>query len=731
MSSVPVRFSVLSLRRRPLAKALANGLLLTTVATAGAASAQSAQAEEEGRTPSQTLQTVQVTANQLGTITEGSGAYTPGTIATATRLVLTPRQTPQTISVITRAQMDDFGLDGIDDVMRVTPGISIVTYDSERTEYYARGFAVQNFQYDGIPMSRDSAYSAGNTLSDTAIYDRIEVLKGATGLLTGMGDPGATINLVRKKPGKEFAGSATLGVGRWDDYRAEVDVGGPLTADGRVRGRAVGAWQDKHSNLDFYQRTSKVGYAVLEADLGERTLLTVGGDVLESDPKGSTWGGIPLLDSQGNFNDMPRSFNNGTHWSGWRQYVRTGFATLEHTFDNDWVAKLQLNHQVNGYDAALAGAAGGNPDPVTGEGVSLWLGKYVGKTVSNAADFYLSGNFGLFGRQHELVVGGSASRKRWTNTGYSPQPGYPTAVADYNSWKGDIPEPEWQRGYGNNEVTRENGLYVVGRFDVADPLKVIVGSRLASYRSPQTRETGVFVPYAGVVYDLGQHYSVYASYSTIFKPHSERDEQGKALDPLEGRSYEMGLKAEFLDGRFNASAALFQLDQDNFAQPTGGKTPNGEDAYRALMGVRTKGYELEMSGQLAEGWQVQGGFAHKIARQAGSKVTTLEPENQFSLHTSYRLRGDWQGLTVGGGARWQDSTFGDITNPASGTSVVHRTQPYWLLDAMARYQFNDRLSATVNVNNLLDKRYYTIFSWYSTYTWGEPRNVRLAVTYKF
>jgi hypothetical protein len=71
--------------------------------------------------------------------------------------------------------------------------------------------------------------------------------------------------------------------------------------------------------------------------------------------------------------------------------VRTGFATLEHTFANDWVAKLQLNHQVNGYDAALAGAAAGNPDPLTGEGVSLWLGKYVGKTVSNAADFYVAG----------------------------------------------------------------------------------------------------------------------------------------------------------------------------------------------------------------------------------------------------------------------------------------------------------------------------------------------------
>ncbi|MER2177335.1 MAG: TonB-dependent receptor plug domain-containing protein, partial [Stenotrophomonas maltophilia] len=149
-----------------------------------ALSASAVQADEapRGEAPpkegAQTLQTVQVTANQLGTVTEGSDSYTPGTIATATRLVLSPRQTPQSISVITRQEMNDFGLNGIDDVMKVTPGVSIVTYDSERTEYYARGFAVQNFQYDGIPMARDSAYSAGNTLSDMALYDRIEVLKG-------------------------------------------------------------------------------------------------------------------------------------------------------------------------------------------------------------------------------------------------------------------------------------------------------------------------------------------------------------------------------------------------------------------------------------------------------------------------------------------------------------------------------------------------------------------------
>ncbi len=109
----------------------------------------------------QSLPEVKVVSNQLGEITEGTGSYTPGTIATATRLVLTPRETPQSVSVVTRQKMDDFQLTSIDQVMEHTPGVSIVTYDSERTEYFARGFAIQNFQYDGIPMMRELVLLGG------------------------------------------------------------------------------------------------------------------------------------------------------------------------------------------------------------------------------------------------------------------------------------------------------------------------------------------------------------------------------------------------------------------------------------------------------------------------------------------------------------------------------------------------------------------------------------------
>ena len=680
------------------------------------------------------LPTLKFTANQLGEITENSGVYTPGSIATATRLVLKPKETPQTISVITRQEMDDFNLNSIDDVMRHTPGVSVVTYDSERTEYYSRGFAIQNFQYDGIPMNRDSAYSAGNTLSDMAIYDRIEVLKGATGLLTGVGDPGATINLIRKKPTKDFQGNVSLGLGTWNNYRGQIDLSGPLNETGSIRARGVAAYQDKESQLDRYERKTPVFYGILEADLTDNTLLTVGADYQDNKPKGSTWGGIPIYNSAGQFNKMPRGFNNGANWSNWEQYTRTIFSTLEHKFDNDWVAKIQLNHQINGYDAQLGAAAGGHPNPSTGTGVSMWAGNYKGETKSDAADIYATGPFQLFGREHELVVGASISESTWKNNGYSAPTGYKTSVDQYYQWNGNVAEPDWQKGnhWSNNETTKQNGFYLTSRLNLHDDLKVILGGRIANYKSEETKESGIFIPYVGAVYDLNDQYSVYASYSSIFKPQSAQNPNGKTLDPLEGENYEAGIKGEFFDGRLNASLAYYQLKQDNFAKEIPNVlTPSGGVASEALQGVKTKGAELEVTGEIRPGWNLHAGFNHKISKQDGIKQSTLTPENEFSLYTSYKLNQWVDGLTIGGGARWQDKTWGDVTNPMYKDPVKHVVSDYWLFDAMANYEVNDQLSVSFNVNNLLDEKYYTIFSWYSTYTWGEGRNYNLGLKYKF
>lgn len=686
------------------------------------------------------LQATQVTSNQLGTITEGSGSYTPGTIATATRMVLTPRQTPQSITVITRQHMDDFGLNSIDEVMRHTPGITVSTFDSERTNYYARGFSVENFQYDGIPTLRNSAYSSGQTLSDMAIYDRVEILKGATGLLTGAGAPGATINLIRKKPTREFKASIDVGAGSWDNYRTQVDVSGPLTDSGNIRGRAVAAYQDKHSFMDRYERKTGVYFGTLEADLSDDTLLTLGFDYQNNDPHASGWSGSrPLFDRNGERIDVKRSYNNGANWSRWEQTTQSVFATLEHSFANGWVGKGQLTHQVNSYDAPLGSVMSG-PFPATGLS-SIYANKFTGNTRTDAADAYFSGPFSLAGREHELVIGASASSAHWQGKDYGNPTFLSANVIDFWNFDGKTTEPDWGAPTQYNDTTtRQTAGYISARFNLTDDLNLLLGTRLANYwltGDYHTTETGRLVPYVGVTYDLNDNFTAYASYTDIFMPQTyNRDRNNKVLEPDEGKNYEVGIKGEFYGGRLNTSLAYFEVHESNRAEPDAeyNADPTNPSILYASVGTKAKakGFEAEMSGELAPGWQAQAGFTHKVIRGSDDeKISTWEPEDQLSLYTTYKFKGPLDRLTIGGGARWQNRSWQNIYNRAKDQNQDFSQDAYWLVDAMAKYQVSEHLSTTLNVNNLFDKQYYTNIGFYNTAYYGDPRNVMVNTRWDF
>lgn len=686
------------------------------------------------------LQATQVTSNQLGTITEGSGSYTPGTIATATRMVLTPRQTPQSITVITRQHMDDFGLNSIDEVMRHTPGITVSTFDSERTNYYARGFSVENFQYDGIPTLRNSAYSSGQTLSDMAIYDRVEILKGATGLLTGAGAPGATINLIRKKPTREFKASIDVGAGSWDNYRTQVDVSGPLTDSGNIRGRAVAAYQDKHSFMDRYERKTGVYFGTLEADLSDDTLLTLGFDYQNNDPHASGWSGSrPLFDRNGERIDVKRSYNNGANWSRWEQTTQSVFATLEHSFANGWVGKGQLTHQVNSYDAPLGSVMSG-PFPASGLS-SIYANKFTGNTRTDAADAYFSGPFSLAGREHELVIGASASSAHWQGKDYGNPTFLSANVIDFWNFDGKTTEPDWGAPTQYNDTTtRQTAGYISARFNLTDDLNLLLGTRLANYwltGDYHTTETGRLVPYVGVTYDLNDNFTAYASYTDIFMPQTyNRDRNNKVLEPDEGKNYEVGIKGEFYGGRLNTSLAYFEVHESNRAEPDAeyNADPTNPSILYASVGTKAKakGFEAEMSGELAPGWQAQAGFTHKVIRGSDDeKISTWEPEDQLSLYTTYKFKGPLDRLTIGGGARWQNRSWQNIYNRAKDQYQDFSQDAYWLVDAMAKYQVSEHLSTTLNVNNLFDKQYYTNIGFYNTAYYGDPRNVMVNTRWDF
>ncbi len=699
------------------------------------------------------LDATSIDGRSLGETTEHSGSYTTGATRTATKLPLSIRETPQSVTVVTRQQMDDQGARSIADVLRNTPGVSEQAYDSDRTEYSSRGLVITNYQFDGVNTVYDGVYNEGVTHVDMATYDRVEVLKGATGLMTGSGDPSATVNLIRKKPTAQFQASLTGSAGSWDNYRGEGDISGPLTASGNLRGRFVGAKQEGNGYQDHYRQKKDVWYGILEADLSPDTLLTVGIDQQTTTPRGTSWTGNPVFFADGSRTDFSRSFNPGADWSRRDFQSRTYFASLEQALANDWTLKLSLSQMQSDHDTRLASASGGNPDRATGEGMFFYWGRWEGHRVQNNADLNLSGPFTLLGREHDLVVGFNSSTSRQTGATYDTSL-FAMVPGSIYDWRGEIEVPTFPKNGKYEQNKRQNGAYVATRLKPVDDLSVILGTRVSTFKydddydydglSPSFpdsqagyKQHGVVTPYAGVVYDLDDTWSVYASYTTIFQPQTYKDSNGATLDPVEGKSYETGIKAAFLGGKVNASLALFRIEQDNVAQSIGTNPLTNEGIYEAIEGATTKGVELEVAGEPLEGWNVGAGYTYARTRDAdeqrmfGFPMSTTKPEHLVRLFSTYRLPGALERVTVGGGLNWQSAFYGKIWSPAANDYTLIKQGGYTLVDLMARYQHNQHLSVALNANNLFDKRYLSGLGNFDTTWYGEPRNLTLTTRWDF
>ena len=695
-----------------------------------------------------------ISGQGLGAITEDTHAYTTGVMASATGLPLSMRDTPQSVTVITRQQMDHQGSNSIADTLRRAPGVSVQNYDSERWEFSSRGLPITNFQYDGVNATYDGVYDYGTTSTDMAVYDHLEIIKGSAGLLSGSGDPSATVNLIRKKPTREFKASVTQTFGSWDNYRTEGDISGPLTESGNLRGRFVGVYQDRQSYLDHYQHTKDIGYGILEADLTPDTLLTFGIDQQDTRSRGASWTGFPMFFSDGSRTHFSRSFNPAADWSRRDFQNQTLFASVQQQLANDWSLKVSLDRKRSQHDTLLASASGGNPDPVSGDGMYMFMGKYKGDQLQNTLDVNLSGPFNLFGREHELIMGFMATRSKQDVPVYGSI--YPAVGGSIFDWHGEYAKPDIPRSGQNDIVQRQTGAYLATRLKPTDDLSVILGTRVSTFSGTDTtdfydptkadnrttyRQSGVVTPYAGIVYDLDDTWSVYTSYTQIYRPQSSKDADRKLLDPIEGATYEAGLKAAFYDGRLNASFAAFRIEQDNVAEYVSGFET--DSVYRPIAGATTKGFEAQLSGEVLDGWNISAGYTYQHTRDANngyvysSVLQTTTPQQVVRLFSSYRLPGALEHVTVGGGVNWQSEFFGNVFQPDPndtlnfGQNARITQDSYYLVDLMARYRFNEHLSTTLNVKNLFDKKYYTGLGNFGTGFYGEPRSLQLATKWDF
>ena len=715
-----------------------------TIVSALLASAAAITAPEAGAEPQRTDDIV-----VTGERSEGTDDYGVTDQRTATRIQMSQREMPQSISVVTRAQIEDFQLNDVNALLTTVPGVSVLTSDTDRIYYSARGFDIQTFQIDGIGLPFSFGIQTGSI--DTAIYDRIEVVRGAPGLLSPTGNPSAVVNFIRKRPYRELKASASAQYGSYDNLRFDADISVPLTKDGSVRARAVGAFLDTDSHLDRYGLRRWTGYGIVEADLGPNTVISAGYGHQDHRSRGAMWGAIPLYYADGTRLEFDRTANYAPEWSSWGVVDRQIFGDLTHDFGNGWTGKVSVLRRATSEDDTLfyvygnpvRGAPGGidygDPDdPLDTTAIFSYPGAFRGQTRNLTIDAYLSGKLSVGGRDHDVVLGlqrGAEKYRQYSSYDYS-QVGIPLPLDTF--FDGNFPQVNFPEPYDlslDTHTVRET-IYGLVRLNPADPLKIMLGGNYThatsegiSYDTPQAYDRSRFSPFVGATFDVSSNISLYASYAKIFRPQVEVSATNEILPPIVGDNLEGGVKGEWFDGRLYASAALFQARQNNTAfgqfDPTLGRT-----VYTPV-DAKSQGVELEFGGQLAPGLQATGGLTFmKIRNEDDQPERTFVPRNIGRLNLTYSPPA-LPKLKVGTSIQYQSDFYfepGGLT--PTGDPIRLDQGDYVLADVMGRYELTDSVALSVNVRNLTNKRYLSALTFDQSY-YGAPRTVLGTISFRY
>ncbi len=712
--AAPSILPALSLRPLALAISLALGTSMAHAVDAG-------PADTSAGDDAQVMQAITVTGSN------DANAYTARKSAAASKFDLSLRETPQAVSVVTRAQMDDFKLDNASKVLAQTTGVTVEAVETDRTYYTARGYDITNFQYDGVGIP----FVFGNVMGDldTALFERVDIVRGANGLISSTGNPSATVDFVRKRPTAGLTASAALTLGSWNTRRLDADVSTPLSADGKVAARFVVAHQEGDSYLDRYSPRKDLAYAIVEAKLTPDTTLAVGHSYQKNQAKGGMWGALPLSYTDGTPTGYPISTSTSADWSRWNTLTNSTFAELTHQFNEDWSLKTTLTYN-RANSASKLFYVYGTPDKATGDGLFSYPSRYDSRNTQSLADIAATGKFTLGGRRHDISMGLGWSKSTLDDVSYYGR-GIGTALPNGTAFDGSYREPLFDASTDGSSYTDERkNAFLAARFNLADNTKLLAGlnavkvdSKGSAYGVSQTKSQSDTTPYVGLVYDIDRHVSAYASYTEIFNPQSSIDSKGRTLAAATGKSLEAGLKSEWLDGRLNLSGALFETRQQNVAE-TAGTTADFKTYYKGV-DSESQGIELDASGELAKGWQANAGYSQlRITGDDGRDARTFIPRKQFRLATTYRVAGVPK-LKVGASLSWQDA----ISNKVSDTLTLHQGA-YAQLGLMANYDISRNVSLSLNLNNVTDKKHLTSLYWtQSLYAAG--RNGSATLSWKY
>lgn len=677
------------------------------------------------------LETVHIKGQRSynATATEKNGDYSSFAATVGTKIPASLREIPQSVSIITNRQVKDRNVDTFDQLARKTPGLRVLSNDDGRSSVYARGYEYSEYNIDGLPAQMQSI---NGTLPNLFAFDRVEVMRGPSGLFDSSGEMGGIVNLVRKRPTKAFQGHMAAGFGTHKQYKAEADVSGSLNSDGSVRGRVMAQTVGASPRPAEKNNRHETFYAAADWDINPDTVLGAG--YLYQQRRLAPYNGLPA-DADGKLPSLPQHAFVGADWNKFKMHSHDVFADLKHYFGNGGYGKVGMRYSDRKADSnyTFAGSKLNN----AGQADVAGLGTDI-KQKAFAVDASYSRPFALGNTANEFVIGADYNRFRSTNEkGSSSTVKSNIALGDFRS----VPYVNLiqnaragAHGY-KHTLDTENldkfGVYGKSVFHPADGLSLIGGGRLGHYKiesgdgktlhkASRTKFTG----YAGAVYDIDGSNSLYASASQLYTPQTNLDADGKLLKPRQGNQFEVGYKGSYMDDRLNTRVSFYRLKDKNAAAPL---NPNNRNTRYAALGKRVmEGVETEISGAITPKWQIHAGYSYlhsQIKTASNSRddgIFLLMPKHSANLWTTYQVTPE---LTIGGGV----NAMSGITSSAGMHAGGYAT-----FDAMAAYRFTPKLKLQINADNISNRRYYARVGGANTFNIpGSERSLTANLRYSF
>ena len=712
-----------------LASSLAAAMVVPAFCLASQASAQSSVPQ---------LAPVQV---------EGESSPYDVPVSSSSKMTAPLLDTPRTVQVVPQQVIQDQAATSLQDVLRNSPGITFGAGEGGRA---GGDLPIIRGQNSAGSIFVDGVRDTSTQTRDTFNLEQVEIIKGPDSVYSGRGGAGGSINLVTKKPKANDFAEGTVQVGTDHNYRATADGNWRLGDQAAFRLNLMGNKGDvpgRDSAVDF----ERWGVAPsLMLGLGTPTRITLSFQHYQDDsmPDYSIpydpESGQPVTETRG---VSRKTFYGLTGRDFMRQRDDTGTVDIQHDFSEH----LQLRN-VTRYTRATMDYAATNPDDSKGNVVDglvyrgLKSGYFATKTFTNQTD--LTGDFQTGSLKHSFNVGFEYTNVVQDKDGYNElgNPGgsnCSTGAVAGTAWCTSLWDADPHTYYPgrlerkDDPATYTTNTMAVYGFDTIkfnEQWQASVGLRWDNYKisgkniapgrgapagSPHydaSREDNLFNYQLGLAYKPLPNGTIYATFGTSSTPSAVAGSNvndvvtndSADLEPEKSRTVEVGTKWQVFDDRLTLSAALFQDIRKNTSVAI--SATESEQVGKA----KVRGLELGFSGSITPKWNVYGGYTFmdselvKGAFESGAVGQDLPntPRNAFSLWTTYKLLPQ---LTVGGGAYYVDKVYGnaDSSHNADGTPKARWVPSYWRFDAMAAYEFNDHLSAQLNVINLFDETYYT------------------------